>query len=466
MSRENSDVESLSPSRSDRLSSPVLDQDHLLYPDIVLSSSHLVANLDRDNLPQQSELVKSVNEEYQEGFEEEGMTSTRISQQEFHWLDRTQLCTTENEWPLLSSLHSWPSEQSDAANLASQTLIHTHGQGTRYWQASPCQGVQLLGQGNGSHQIIFSEPKSAVAKVSPQTELEIIQVDEGGLQDEDKEEAQLEKGTEQMELNLVRSDQNVAQLGQDIALRAKYVRSSVAECEKSGVGSDEEEVGEHYPIQSGQTEAQYRPIIAQTDEVNHETVILISQNGEHKEPSFVVRLQTNPDKRNQEELTQTQHFILDLDSIQTEGDVTEMTQIAKTLAQKEQHISENEPENEFEPNKQSVAELRSEEQDRKKSEDLNTGSKKNERFTLFVVDKLFLATPDITGMCSVISSIKNEIDTNGCIGNVCHNVFYNLFGLVLKINVPEKTLHHLCTLSTYVIIIVQCSEQIEYYYFL
>ncbi|XP_027033032.1 clustered mitochondria protein homolog isoform X2 [Tachysurus fulvidraco] len=412
LSRENSDVESLSPSRSDMLSSPVLDQDHLLYPDIVLSSSHLVANLDRDNLPQQSELVKSVNEEYQEGFEEEGMTSTRISQQEVHCLDRTQLCTTENEWPLLSSLHSWPSEQSDTVNLASQTLIHTHGQGTRFWQASPCQGVQLLGQGNGSHQIIFSEPKSAVAKVSPQTELEIIHVDERGLQDEDKEEAQLENGTEQMELNLVRSDQNVAQLGQDIALRAKYVRSSVAECEKSGVGSDEEEAGEHYPIQSGQTEAQYRPIIAQTEEVNHETVILVSQNGEHKEPSFVVRLQTNPDIRNREELTpQTPHFILDLDSIQTEGDVTEMTQIAKTLARKEQHISENEPEPEFAPNKQSVAELRSEEQDRKKTEDLNQGSKKNERFTLFVVDKLFLATPDITGP-SPNNILKDQTELN------------------------------------------------------
>ncbi|KAK3523983.1 hypothetical protein QTP70_017491 [Hemibagrus guttatus] len=397
LSRENSDVESLSPSRSDMLASPILDQDHLLYPDIVLSSSHR-ANLDRSELPQQLELVKSVKEEYLEGFDKEGMTSTRIS----HYLDRNQLCTTEKEWPLLSSLNPWPSEQSSAANLASQTLIYTHRQGTRYCQASPCHGVQLLAQAkqNGSQQLIISELKSAVAKVSPQTELEIIR---GGLQNEDKEETQLGNDTEQMELNLVRRDQNVAQLGQEVASRAKYVRCNVAECEQSGVGSDEDgvqldEVGEHYPVQSGQTEAQYRPSIAQTDEIRHETVILISQTEEHKESSFVVRLQMNSDiERSQEEITQTQQLILELDSIQIEGDITEMSQIDKISARKEQQISGNEPE--FAPNQQSVVELRSlnEEQDMKKSEDLDQGSEKNEQFTLFVVDKLFLAMPNITG---------------------------------------------------------------------
>lgn len=407
MSRENSDVESLSPSRSDMLASPVLDQDHLIYPDIVLSSSHR-ANLDRSDLPQQLELVKSVKDEYQEGLEEEGMTSTRIS----HYMDRNQLCTTEKEWPLLSSLNPWPSEQSNAANLASQTLIYTHGQETRYWQASPCRGVQLLAQANGSQQIIISEPKSAVAKVSPQT--------------------QLGNDTEQMELNLVRRDQNVAQLGQEVAARAKYVRCNVSEDEQSGVDSEEDGaqldgVGEHYPVQSGQTEAQYRPSIAQRDEIRHETVILISQNGEHKEPSFVVRLQMNPDmERSQEEITQTQQLILELDSVQTEEDITEMSQIEKISARKEQQISGNEPE--FAPNQQSVVELKSlnEEQDRKNSEELDQGSEKNERFTLFVVDKLFLATPNITGMCSLTALIKNKKDIYGGIGNVCNNVFYNL----------------------------------------
>ncbi|MCI4386369.1 hypothetical protein PGIGA_G00061460 [Pangasianodon gigas] len=431
LSRENSDVESLSPTRSDMLASPVLDQDHLLYPDIVLSSSHR-ANLDRADLSQQLELVlpergqnkkqTSVKEECHEGLEEEGMPSTRISQQEFHYLDRNQLCTTEKEWPLLSSLHSWPSEQSNAANFASQSLIYTHGQGTRYWQASPCQGVQLLTQGNGSHQLIFSESRSAgtfstpssdsVAKVSKQTEIDIIQVDEGGIQDEDKEGTQLGKGTEQMELNVVGRDQNVAQLGQEVTQRAKYVLCNVAECEQSGLCSDEnaaqlDEVGVKTNLDSGQTEAQYRPSIAQMDEIRQETVILISQNGEHKEPNLVVRLQTNPDiERNQEEITQTQQPMLELDSIQTEGDITEMDQIAKTSAHKEQHISGNETE--FAPNKHGVVELRSpnKERDREKSKELEQGKihpnlepgpEQNGQFTLFVVDKLFLATPNIAG---------------------------------------------------------------------
>lgn len=446
------------------LESPILDQDHLLYPDIVLSSSHR-ANLDRADLSQQLQLVlpdrrqnkkqTSVKEECHEGFEEDGMPSTRISQQESHYFDRNQLCTTENEWPLLSSLHSWPLEQSDAADFASQTLIYTHAQETRHWQASLCQGVQLLAQENGSHQPSFSEPKSAsafstplsesVAKVTTQTEMDVIQVEEGGTQDEDKEGTQLGKGAEQMELNMVHRDQNVAQLGQEATLRTKYVFDNVAECEESVVRSNENaaqldevrvninfDVGnqeEHYPVQSRHIEAQYRPSVAQTDEIGHEPVILIGQNEKHKESSLVARLQTNPDsERNQEEITQTQQLIVELDSIQRQEDITGVDGKAKTSACKEQRISGNEPESA--PNMQGVVELRSlnEEQDlREKSKEmdqdkihpnLNQGPEQNEHFTLFVVDKLFLATPNIAGMCLVMSFIKNGKDTNGSTSNV------------------------------------------------
>lgn len=442
LSRENSDVESLSPSRSDMLASPVLDQDHLLYPDIVLSSSHR-SNLDRADISQQLELTlpergqnkkqTSKKEEEQEGSEEEGMANTRISQQEFHYLDTNQLCTTEKEWPLLSSLNSWPSEQSNAGNVVSQTLIYTHGQGTRYWQASPCQGVQLFTQDNGSHQPIFSEPKSAstfsipssdhAAKVTTQTEIDIIQVDESGIKVEDIEGTQLGKATEQLELNVVRRNQNITQLGQEVPQRA--VLFNVAEREQSGVCSDEnaaqlDGVGvkinldvsnqmEHYSVQSKQTEAQYRPSIAQTDEIRHDTVILLSQNEEHKEPSLAVRLQTNPDvERNQAEISQTQQPMMELDSIQREADITELDRISG--------ISGNEPE--FAPSKQCVVELRSfnEEQNWETSKEtkqdkihptLNQGPEQKEHFTLFVVDKLFLATPNIAGMCLVMSLIKN-----------------------------------------------------------
>lgn len=437
LSRENSDVESLSPSRSDMLASPILDQDHLLYPDIVLSSSHR-ANLDRADLSQQLELVlpergqnkkqTGLKEECHEGFEQEARPRTRISQQEYHYLERNQLCTTEKEWPLLSSLHSWPSEQTNASDFASQTLIYTHGQGNRYWQASLCEGVQLLAQGNGSSQHIFSEPKSAgtfstpssdnVAKVStPRTEIDIIQVDESGIQDEDKAKTQLGKGTEQMELNVVRMDQNVAQLGHEVTQRAKYFLCNVAEFEQSDVCSDEnvaqlDEVGvkvnrdksnhmEHYPVESGQTEAQYRQSVSQTEEMRHETVILISQNGEDNYPGLEGRPQTSLNtERNQKEIMQTEQYMVELDSFQTEVNSSDMDHVTKTSAHPEQHISENEPE--FAPNK-------NEEEDTTESKDLGTdnihanlnqGPQQNERFTLFVVDKLFLATPNITGVYS------------------------------------------------------------------
>lgn len=432
LSRENSDVESLSPSRSDMLASPVLDQDHLLYPDIVLSSSHR-ANLDRADLSQQLELVlpergqnkkqTGLKEACHEWFEEEGGPSTRISQQEYHFLERNQLCTTEKEWPLLSSLQSWPSEQPNSDGFTS--LIYTHGQGNKYWQASLCQGVQLLAQGNESHQHISSELKSAgtfstpssdtAAKVSTKTEIDIIQVDESEIPNEDKQKPQLGKETEQMELNVVCRDQNIVQLGQDVTQRAKYFLCNVAEFEQSDMCSGEnvaqlDDVGvkinldisnqmEHYPVESGHVEAQYKPNIAQTDEMRHETVILISQNGEHNNPSLEVRPQTGPDiEGNQEEITQAQQFMVELNSIQTKRNSSDMD-----------HTTKTEPE--FASNKQDVVELRSlnEEEDTKKSKELekgkihpnpNQGSQQIECFTLFVVDKHFLATPNITGAYS------------------------------------------------------------------
>ncbi|KAF7697343.1 hypothetical protein HF521_005761 [Silurus meridionalis] len=428
LSRENSDVESLSPSTSDMLASPVLDQDHLLYPDIVLSSSHR-ANLDMADVSQQVELVlpeRGQNKKQtsvKEDFQEDEMPSTRISQREFHYLDRNQLCTTENEWPLLSALRSWPSEQSNASNLVSHTFIYTHGQETRYWQDSSCQGVQFLAQRNqASHQQVFSESTSpgtfrtpssdSQAKGSSETETDIIGVNESGIQDEDKE-GTLGKETEQMELNMVHRDQNGAQLGQEVAQRANYVLSNVAECEQSAVCSDanaaqrgvakmnlnESNQTKHSPVQSGQTEAQHRPSTAQTEEKRQDTVILISQNEENKE--LAVRLQTDQDiERNQEEMAQNPELMLELDSIQTEGDATEITKTST------QHIPGNEAK--FASNIQGVVKFRTlnEEQNGERSEDkdqdkigpnLYQRPVKNEQFTLFVVDKLFLATPNIAG---------------------------------------------------------------------
>lgn len=254
--------------------------------------------------------------------------------------------------------------------------------------------MQLIAQGNGSHQLVFLNPKSAEIFSTPSSD----SLAKESTHNEDEGGTQRAERTEQMELNVVHRDQNLAQLGQEVAeLMQSGVRSedNAAQLNKGDVKItlDVTNRMKHYPVQSGQTEAQYRPSTAQRDETRHE------------EPGLA-------DKQNQEEVTQTQEFVLEMDSSETEEDDTEMDQIVKTSANKEQYIPGNEPESP--PSNQVLVELRSlnEEQDREKFEELEQDKtlsnpdkrpEKNEQFTLFVVDKLFLASPSISGMCTEMS---------------------------------------------------------------
>ncbi|XP_017559847.1 clustered mitochondria protein homolog isoform X1 [Pygocentrus nattereri] len=482
LSRQNSDVESLSPSKtsastSDVLPFPVLDQDHLLYPDIVLSSN-LRAVLDREDLAQPLELVLAERgqkhgrndgiDQTHEGFGGEDdavrMSNTSISQQELQYLDRNQLCATEKEWPLLSSLYSqqWPTEQPTAVNSTSQTLIYTHGQETRIWSNSICQDVQLLAQGNTSQQLTSSEPQSGhspllekLVKDATQTDFDnfdTVKARVGGAHIEPKEQdaSELAKGfaPEQMEQNLVQWGMNLAQLGPEVIQTAGHLLlnagesknrvvcsdTNVAQIDECVVALDLEGIQqvEHYPIQTEQGEAHHRETIAQPDgDEDHDPLSA-------KDPVLNLLQAKQRVEKNQQETLQTEQVKLEQES---ERNLTQMVKaVGQTLVHIEQHTAENGQE--VLPKEQDRMELRAvlEEQHNQRSErqrkdeaeadqnmdqtkevvvqiqqeentfgrqqdpeqtamviDQGTDKEETDRFTLFVVDKLFLATPNITG---------------------------------------------------------------------
>lgn len=124
LSRENSDLESLSPLKtpSDPLgSSPVLDQDHLLFPDIVLSSN--IGALDTEDSVQPFEVLLATRRQARgvrinENGEERGAVnqqSTNVIHKEVKDTGTNQSSSREDEWPLLSSLYLIPLDQPNAA---------------------------------------------------------------------------------------------------------------------------------------------------------------------------------------------------------------------------------------------------------------------------------------------------------------------------------------------------------------
>ncbi|XP_051959972.1 clustered mitochondria protein homolog [Xyrauchen texanus] len=142
--RENSDIESLPSSRTS--ASPVLDQDHLLFPDIVLSSN-LGTTLVREDSIQPFELLLAKREQAQDvrkedrvgesnlwnGGEREGgvvgQPSTKISYKELLHTGTNQSYSTEDEWPLLTSLYLVPIKTTAANDVLQQNRICTHVQG-------------------------------------------------------------------------------------------------------------------------------------------------------------------------------------------------------------------------------------------------------------------------------------------------------------------------------------------------
>ncbi|KAI7795880.1 clustered mitochondria protein homolog [Triplophysa rosa] len=137
LSRENSDLESLSPSKTsaDPLASPVLNQDHLLFPDIVLSS-HIGAALGTEDSVQPFELLLATRRQArgvrsnQNGGERGAVSqpSTNVIHQEFTEKGTNHLRSREDEWPLLSSLYLIPLDQPNASLHPNR--ICTYGQGT------------------------------------------------------------------------------------------------------------------------------------------------------------------------------------------------------------------------------------------------------------------------------------------------------------------------------------------------
>ncbi|XP_026875071.2 clustered mitochondria protein homolog isoform X2 [Electrophorus electricus] len=501
LSWENSNTESLSPSRTstDMLDSPALDQGHLLYPDIVLSSNLRAAQY-REGVTQQQELMleargqnqwrregKGENHEELAGEEDiEGMPSTNIIQQEFQYLDRNQLCTTENEWPLLSSFHSWPTEQSNIDSSTSQTLIYTQGLGTGIWKSSLCQGAQLLAQGYGRNGLIISEPQPTgtsstssqgkVVKDATKTTFDATQAGEIGIHNEQRERGatQSAKGIEQIELNLAHRDPSLAQKVQGMEQRAKCMlqevhsvvrhEKRVACSGKNAAQIDENTVVkmdledskqmEHCSIQIEYREAQHKVNISQLDEdeMKSETIIM-ARDRESRELDLEL---TDQDTLSAEDavlnLSKTDQLGLKWETTQTGEDITQMAkamnQTGRTLAEMEepglaihQDVIElsfvlegkNGPNSDMLQLEQAQAKEnvgQTEGNAVQIQQEINAslrqqGAKKtalamdqgSEQFTLFVVDKLFLDTPNMTGLGNLDRALSDqemlELDSYG-----------------------------------------------------
>ncbi|XP_076835509.1 clustered mitochondria protein homolog isoform X2 [Brachyhypopomus gauderio] len=492
LSPENSDTESLSPSRTstDMLDSPVLDQDHLLYPDIVLSSNQSAVQY-REDATQQLELMLQErgrqqsrrngtdgNQELAGEEETKGMPSTNIIQQKFQYLDQNQLYTIENEWPLLSSVHLWPTEQSNVTSSTSQTLIYTHGLGSGTWRSSLYQGAQLPARGYGSYQLTMSEPRPTgtssmsslgrVVKDATESVFDATQAGELEVHNKQRERGatQSDKGIEQMELNLVHRDPSLAQLGHVVLQRANCVLQDVhgvvrheqrVLCSgRNAVQIDEtilvkmdcenSKQTDLCSIQTEHREAQHKENESQVeDEMKSETIIMI-QDREHREPDLELAAQ---DPSSAEDtvlnLSQMDQLGLEQESTPTEEDIRQMAkamnQTGRTLAEMEEPElaihqdmielrfvleGKNGPKSDMLQLEKTQADgnvghtegeavrMQQEENAAIRQQDPEKTTlatdQGSEPFRLFVVDKLFLDTPNMAGLGSLDHVLSDQAE--------------------------------------------------------
>ncbi|XP_051536679.1 clustered mitochondria protein homolog isoform X2 [Myxocyprinus asiaticus] len=218
LSRENSDIERLPPSRTS--ASPVLDQDHLIFPDIVLSSN-LGATLVNEDSIRPFELLLATREQPQDvrrenrvgesnlrnGGERDGgvvaQPSTNIIHKELSHTGTNQLYSTEDEWPLLSSLCPIPLDQPTAAkDVLRQNRICTHEQETDGCKTFLGQGTELLADHKVSHGLSIPGPISVHAAST----LDASQSD-FDTEHEEQDETQSVKATEQLGVNLLQREQ-------------------------------------------------------------------------------------------------------------------------------------------------------------------------------------------------------------------------------------------------------------------
>ncbi|KAL0162195.1 hypothetical protein M9458_041591, partial [Cirrhinus mrigala] len=383
LSQENSDIESLSPSRTsaDLLASPVLDQDHLLFPDIVLSSNLRV----REDSIQPLELLLATRGEAQDvrrdGVYESNLRNGGERNRELVGRPSTniaginQLCSTEDEWPLLSSLYQIP---------AAQNRICTHG-----LEADACKphGMGLFEDITVSRNSVTIPVLGASSSDASQSDADISQREDGWTQKEQFTER--EEPKEQLRVKKLLNEPNSAA---QTPLDAMKMQPAYG-----------------IPIESP-LEAQTLELIAQPDDFEDPDALAKpdSQTSETLEMDILKREHANEKPTTSVELPLCmekkishveQPDITDMSSGLVEHELGEMEQ---NLSQMDQDLMWKKKEVEhmqwdLEALKQSTGlALRDSEQKTLAVTQVEQREDQTERFTLFVVDKLFLATPNLT----------------------------------------------------------------------
>ncbi|XP_016324965.1 clustered mitochondria protein homolog isoform X1 [Sinocyclocheilus anshuiensis] len=420
LSRENSDIESLSPSRSsaDLLASPVLDQDHLLFPDIILSSNLRV----RGNSIQPLELLLATRGEAQDVRRDEGVYESNlrnggernrelVGPPSTNITGINQLCSAEDEWPLLSSLYQIP---------AAQNRICTHG-----LEADTCKshGMGLFADitvSQNSFSGHVSIPVLAASSLdASQSDIDVSQREDGWTQTEQFIER--EEPKEQLRVNVIHTEKKqVKKLLNEPNSAAQTPLDAMKMQPAYGITSE-------CPLhQKTQREAQTLELLAQPDDFEDSQRPDPEQNAQKYE---TLEMEIIKREHANENATTTAELLLCMEKKISHvelPDITDMSsglmahelgEIEQSLSQMDQDLMWKKKEVEqmqwdLEALKQSTElSLRDSEQTTLAVTQVEQRKDQTERFTLFVVDKLFLATPNISAPSPDAMSSGHVLDT-------------------------------------------------------
>ncbi|XP_077051857.1 clustered mitochondria protein homolog isoform X4 [Siphateles boraxobius] len=383
LSQENSDIESLSPSRTsaDLLASPVLDQNHLLFPDIVLSSNLRVRGQAQDARREDGVDESNLRNGGEKHTELLGPPSTNIA-------GTHQLCSVEDEWPLLSSLYKMP---------AAQNRICTHGSGA---------DTSLLGHGTGlfsNSQTLLSGPASipvlaATSLDASKSDIDISQREDGWTQTEQyirHEESVMHTEEKQDEKLLNEHCPNSAA---QTHLDAKKMQHAC------GITTEDP------LLLKTQREAQALELVAQPDDFEDQDALEKPDSEQHTQTSETLEMDIMTGEHANEKATTTAELLLCVEkkiSHVAQPGITEISfgLVEHELGEMEQSLSQDlirkkteveQMQWDLEALKQSTGlSLQDSEQKTLAVTQVEQKEDQAERFTLFVVDKLFLATPNI-----------------------------------------------------------------------
>lgn len=386
LSQENSDLESLSPSRTsaDLLASPVLDQDHLLFPDIVLSSNLRVRGQAQDAIREDGVDESNLRNGGEKNRELLGPPSTNIA-------GTRQLCSIEDEWPLLSSLYKIP---------AAQNRICTHGSGA---------DTSLLGHGTG----LFANSQTSL---SVPASIPVLAASSLDASKSDIDISQREDGWTQTEQHTRREESVMhTEEKQDEKLLNDHCPNSAAQTHLDAM-----KIQHAYGITTEdplllktQREAQALELVAQPDDFEDQDALEKPDSEQHAQTSET--LEMTREHANEKATTTAEHLLCveeNISHVEQPG-ITEISfgLVEHELGEMEQSLSQDliwkkteveQMQWDLEALKKSTGlSLQESEQKTLAVTQVEQKVDQNERFTLFMVDKLFLATPNFKGVYSV-----------------------------------------------------------------